>query len=411
MGSGKTMACIRYLNTHPDEKYIYITPYLTEAHRIQSNCPALRFVEPNHYDTEDHSKISHTFQLVQEGRNITTTHQAFKSYTKEMLDVIQQQGYVLFIDESVDILERFTSHPADLQLLIDAGYVTCENGHYALVRDDYCGTAMSSIFQLLRSRELILIPGEKDEAAVFFWKLTPELITSFKDVYILTYLFSGQSIHHFLEIYGLPYEFIGVHRLDDGGYDFGAYPGYTPEYVKHIQTKLHVVDNARMNAVGDPEFALSMNWYRKQIAAQSDELQQLKRNVFNYFANMHRDTMADERLWASFLEDYKEMKTGTGGIAKSFLPFNTRATNTYRDKTCLAYLSNVFMNVPEKRFYLSYGIDVDEDMYALSVLVQWIWRSAIRDGEEVTLYIPSSRMRSLLLAWMDELSKGGGAGE
>jgi hypothetical protein len=39
-------------------------------------------------------------------------------------------------------------------------------------------------------------------------------------------------------------------------------------------------------------------------------------------------------------------------------------------------------------------------------MIQWIWRSAIRDGEEVYLYIPSKRMRTLLTDWMDNISKG-----
>ena len=40
-------------------------------------------------------------------------------------------------------------------------------------------------------------------------------------------------------------------------------------------------------------------------------------------------------------------------------------------------------------------------------MVQWIWRSAIRDGNEVNLYIPSRRMRELLIGWIDSVSKGG----
>ena len=65
------------------------------------------------------------------------------------------------------------------------------------------------------------------------------------------------------------------------------------------------------------------------------------------------------------------------------------------------------MNVNEKSFYKKYGIEVDEEMYALSIMLQWIWRSAIREGQEINIYIPSSRMRTLLLDWMDKVSKEG----
>lgn len=97
------------------------------------------------------------------------------------------------------------------------------------------------------------------------------------------------------------------------------------------------------------------------------------------------------------------------GYTKAFLTFNAKATNNYRNRDCLVYIANIFMNVNEKKFYQMHGIDVNEDMYALSIMVQWIWRSAIRDGKEIYIYIPSRRMRTLLVDWIDSLTKGGNA--
>ena len=42
MGSGKSSAAIAYMNEHPQQKFIYITPYLEEAVRIRESCPATR---------------------------------------------------------------------------------------------------------------------------------------------------------------------------------------------------------------------------------------------------------------------------------------------------------------------------------------------------------------------------------
>jgi hypothetical protein len=36
-------------------------------------------------------------------------------------------------------------------------------------------------------------------------------------------------------------------------------------------------------------------------------------------------------------------------------------------------------------------------------MLQWIFRSAVRDEKEIWLYIPSKRMRDLLVEWMDDL--------
>jgi len=40
--------------------------------------------------------------------------------------------------------------------------------------------------------------------------------------------------------------------------------------------------------------------------------------------------------------------------------------------------------------------------YALTELIQWVWRSRIRKGEPITVYLPSMRMRRLFEEWLHE---------
>lgn len=400
MGTGKSSAAITYLNEHQNDKFIYITPYLDEANRIKRGCPQMRFVEPsNKLKQYDFRKSVHTIALIREGRNITTTHQAFKGYTPATLDDIKQQGYTLIIDENVDVLETFEFHPDNLQLAVDAGYIADNNGVYSIANDGYKGRALSELFTLLKSRELIRMT-DKEENELFYWALPPELLTSFKDVYILTYLFKGQSLHHFMKIYNIPYEYIGIEKTD-AGYRFGSYPGYTPEYVYRLKDMLHILERDKLNDIGDDYHALSMSWFKRG----GDGVEQLKKNVSNCYNNIWRDIPADRRLWGSYNGAYNQVRGK--GYSKSFLTFNAKATNAYRTKDCLVYIANLFMNVNEKKFYQMHGLEVDEDAYALSIMVQWIWRSAIRDGTEVYLYIPSRRMRTLLTEWIENTSKGG----
>jgi hypothetical protein len=37
-------------------------------------------------------------------------------------------------------------------------------------------------------------------------------------------------------------------------------------------------------------------------------------------------------------------------------------------------------------------------------MLQWLWRSRVRNGEPVTVFIPSARMRGLLQRWLDAKS-------
>ena len=60
-----------------------------------------------------------------------------------------------------------------------------------------------------------------------------------------------------------------------------------------------------------------------------------------------------------------------------------------------------------KNYLLKLGAkNVNQDMYALSILIQWVFRSAIRNGEEIWVYVPSRRMRTLFQTWLDNLAEG-----
>ena len=65
------------------------------------------------------------------------------------------------------------------------------------------------------------------------------------------------------------------------------------------------------------------------------------------------------------------------------------------------------MNVSTKSFYKRYNVQVSEEGYALSTMLQWIWRSAIREGKDINIYIPSKRMRTLLIDWIYSVSGEG----
>jgi hypothetical protein len=54
-----------------------------------------------------------------------------------------------------------------------------------------------------------------------------------------------------------------------------------------------------------------------------------------------------------------------------------------------------------KDFFAQKNIPVNVDAFSLSCLIQWIWRSRIRNNESIKLYLPSTRMRNLLENWLN----------
>lgn len=395
MGSGKTTAAIRYMNDHPENKYIYIAPYKAEADRIQNMCPKINFYRPTF------KVIEHSTGWVEEGRSLATTHQAFKLYTPELREMIRNQEYTLIIDESLDLLEEVEFSAGDLDTCIRAGYVKVEENTVKLVDDSYSGVCeeYKSFFSILRCRNLMRF--SEGSMCMYYWILPPDLLAAFKDIIIMTYMFEGQEMSGLLKMSGLEYSYIGLDR-DEDGTKFCEEMKYVPEYTKTLRNKIHILDHEKLNSVGCGEYALSLSWF--QNPANEDKVDALKNHLYNYFFNIVRST-SRECMWSCYIS-VKHRLSGKG-YTKGFVQFNARAENKYSSKKNLAYIPNVFMNGSRKSYLLSRGVDVDDDTYALSTMVQWIWRSAIRNGEDVNIYIPSRRMRELLINWMDGLAEGG----
>lgn len=401
MGTGKSSAAITYMNEHPEKRFIYITPYLDEASRIAQGCNSMHFYEPQRKSEHHGSKTLHTMELVQAGKNITTTHQAFRYYPQELLDLIREQHYTLIIDENVEVLEEINIDITDFKLALDSGWIEeYKPNTFRLIYKDYNGTAFRDLFRIMKSRDVVRM-NDPNKKFFFFWRFPEEMITAFDDVFILTYLFEGQGLHHFLKIYDLPFQYIGIAHPNDTEYRFSDTENYIPSYVYDLPNKIHILENERMNHIGERYHALSLSWFSRCPELVS----KLKNNMYNYYNNMTPKVPAECRMWSTY-ESVRSKIKGKG-YTKGFLSFNTKATNRFKNRTRLAYSINIFMNVGQKLFYKDFGVDADDNIYALSVMVQWIWRSAIRDGAEIDLYIPSRRMRVMLQNWIRTVSSGG----
>ena len=407
MGSGKTQSVITYINEHRNEKFIYITPYLDEADRIASGCPGLDMQKPKKLHRFHRSKVEHTRYLIQCGKNIATTHQAFKNYHKDMLGEIRDAGYTLIIDENVNILESCDVHMEDINIAMETGYIDYVDGEFVRTDKEYHGELYENLFHFLKTRSLskvdidIMAENAENASTLYFWMLPPEFITSFKDVFILTYIFDGTSLHHMLEINKLVYRYIGISKDPsvETGYRFSGEESYIPEYVHELKHMIDILDEDRFNAIGDEKTALSVSWFKRCC---EDDMSQMKNMITNVFRNIWDDSTGDDRLWSTFNSFKSDLKGR--GYTKSFAPFNMRASNRYGDRHFLIYACNIYMNVGEKLFYKQHDIEIDEDRYALSIMIQWIWRSAIRNGEKIHIYIPSSRMRNLLIDWINSFA-------
>ena len=326
-------------------------------------------------------------------KNIAATHSLFYLMDEEALSIAKQNEYCLIIDESIEPIKKVDVTTQDASLIINALTTTDEDGFVHWTDDDYKGK-FSQCKEMADSGSLYRL----DTALISIMR--PEMIASFGEVIMMTYLFGGQYQKAYLDYFGFEYQICGID--DSDGYKFTDVPDAPPPL--DYKSLIHIVDDPKMNKIGDKHYALSMNWYNHR-GRDNPEMKVLRNNL-NTFFRRRTSSKTDEQLWTCYKSHAGKLYGPNGRFASSFLQLAARATNAYRNRTCLAYMVNRFIDPNISKFFAPKNITVNEDEFALAEMLQWIWRSCIRDDQPIELYIPSRRMRELLQNWIETTSKG-----
>lgn len=394
MGSGKTSAAINMMNlAQADHHFVFVTQFLSEVDRI---CNACGFVQPKHNNVD--GKLGNIYDLFVEQYNVASTHALFYRYTQDIIDAIRDGHYTLVLDEVVDVVKLLDISASDVAVVFDANLIMVDP---VTKRVEWVADSYDGVFNSLRSEiETSCVTFEDGHFMV--WTMPIELFKAFDKVIVLTYMFKVQYQYYYFIHNNVDIKYIDV-QYDNTtrGYVFTNDVIDEPcrHYITGLKNKIHIVDNERLNAIGDSYFSLSSTWQKKMTAKDSEEL---KNNIYNIMRNIW-NTKADDMLWTVYKNSYGKVRRN--GISSSFLTYNARAVNDYGDRHYLAYCVNVFPHPNDVSYFRNRQYDIDADGLALSEMVQWIWRSAIRNGEDIWIYVPSKRMRWLLNQWINEVSK------
>lgn len=383
MGEGKSTYFINYMKNNTGTKYIYITPFLSEVERVIDEIPSFR--EPKHLGD---GKLENLHSLLINDENIVTTHSLFKLTTIETIDLIRSGSYTLILDESMDAVDMFDITNKDYELLVDNHKITVdENKVVTWVDNDYEG--QFDYFHTLCKNGTVIEVKKTDKVQFLAWNFSIETFGVFQQVFILTYIFDASMMKNYFEMHNIEYS---TFTIQD--YELIYHKDKKP-YDKSKYKKLINIHDGTLNNIGDKNTALSLNWFKKNKLLR----EKLQKNIYNYFQN-HVDATVDTIIWTTFKSVQNQLKGK--GYTKAFLSCNARATNEYNDKYNLAYCCNRFISPDYIRYFESHNVSISEDLYALAELLQWIWRSRIREGESINIYIPSKRMRNLLIDWLND---------
>ena len=399
-GSGKTTWMFKHIEQNKDKKWIFVSPYLDEVGdgrtkgRIQEALPALKFKSP----TVSPSKKASFLRLLENENNIAITHRLFMDFTPEVAQAIAEKGYELVIDETIDLVSFYDGiNGDDVRTLIKAQMIIVEDkGKLSWNNEDWKDyKGRDSDIKNLCDLGCLYLYGED----VLIQRIPPTCLQACNSCTVLTYMFEGSLMQAWMKLNNIEYEYF---------YPDGLLP--EKEIKEKVRENLFIIKPSKVILDLQEErgenipTSFCKNWYDKTSVLVLNDIKKSIESTLKFY--MHKG----DTFWTTF-KDYKDVLKGKGysrrkkvpwlkELRDPFVPKNMRASNEYKDCVNCIYTINVYPHVSIRNHLASFGITLDEDKIALSELVQFIFRGAIREYEEMSVLILSNRMRKLLKDWL-----------
>ncbi len=402
MGSGKSTYVIdRIINESQISslRFLCILPTLDECERYAKRINGYVFA-PRKYG----SKMRDFKTLISEQKkNIVITHALIQYIDEETIDLLRKANYTLIIDECLDVVHKYEKNfkKSDFDTMIKNYITVDENGFFQWNDADYNSYdgRFNDIRNLCKMHSLMFFKKKNGEfSKIIMWNFPTVFFTLFRKCYICTYLWNGSIQKAYFDLHHIKYVHMTLCNNELTVYN----PTKEAVLRRRYLDLINFCHDRKLNEIGMPEKhskgnPLSKTWYQNKVKNnRMDCLKKLKNNTYNYFRNKVK-TPSEDNMYSVF-EDYKKY-IEKDSYKNGFVACNIRATNEYTNKKSLAYLIDVYPNVELLDFFASYGVTIDKDLYAVSQLLQWIWRSQIRNNKSINLYLPSIRMKELLGNW------------
>ena len=388
-GFGKTSHLIKTINCEPSKRFLIVVPTLSEVQRILAETDSNRFQTPS---SATGTKSNDLERLIHSGASIVTTHKLFNESANVAIEGGLKDFHVV-VDEIPDVIlkARTVSKEAFKKLYLDTGY--CTVGIDGQIRTTDKGreelqTLRGVINDNLANEILtdrLIYAG--DSALVS--ALSIHLFQRSLSVTVLTFMSEGSVFLRYLERSNVTFN---LYKSDTAHNIFRA---NAKELVK-IAT-IGALEKIPFNYNNQTKYSAKS----KEAKSVSNALKNLKqRHLKGVDEGNILITCAKEQWYAKHGKP-APFSSGSRMFSKvNWLPNTTRGTNEYDHCTHLIYLYDQHANptilrwlgIADKRF---------QDQYALTELIQWLWRSRIRKGASVTLYLPSKRMREIFNKWID----------
>ena len=356
----------------------------------------MEFKEPS---DEQGNKSESLEELLLLGVNIVTTHKLYTDVA-HMARKGLLSDYHIIIDEVLDVCKVVSdkSSTSVRELYLGPKYIRVDEKDGKVVatqkwdnqKDDIKDTLDHRIYNYAKAGCLYLLND-----MFFIWALPPALLRNGLSVTIMTYKAQGSIFELYLEKLGIKPKHKVCTDEEEAVFIRKAKELIT---VKTIPS----LEKMKFNFGGQQRFKKFPNCSKKVSTAPKN----LKERDLKDIPTNEVVLTCVKSLWyKSGGKNSKDPKPGPFSInsrmfkGTQWISNTTRGTNNYSHCSTLIYLYDQHPH-PHLVNWLDAGGVNFSDKYALTELIQWIWRSRVRNDQPITIYMPSERMRDILDNWL-----------
>lgn len=416
MGVGKSSAIFKWIDDNPNEKYIYVSPNLSEVDvngRIHSSVSKVEFNSPTIDDSA--TKLEDLNKLLSQGKSIACTHNLYLSMNNSSMELIEKHGYIVILDEEINVMKSYKQYSfKDIVWLMKEGYIERDEKDGSvnwLKEDELLNDRDHSYFfckNLCDKKSLYLtrfdINSSTAKQVMMVTQIPIKLIECAKRCIAISYMFEGSVLDCFLKLKGFETkEFTDVTLMNK-----------SPKDIKHLIT-LIPPDSKTKN------YAMTSTWWETKALKQNviDIQNYILRNARNYAETPENLLWTSPKIRAKSenkgskrellnpigFNFYKEKVVCEEGVITQKKPCwisaKTRATNDYSDKKVMIQCYNRYPLHDVASYLQDYGHPVDADRFCLSEVTQWFFRGCIRNNQPMVWCCANKRVYDLIVKWLD----------
>ena len=392
----------------PERKYLLVTPSLSEIDRFIKDAPD--GVEISSPKEGKGPKLVQLEKLLEQGKSVAITHKLFfmtLRLAKLMAD------YEIIVDEAPNPVTCINTIDADAfnEAVVGCGYATVcpATGQVQPTmkwikweRRMFDGEGEPSYSNGLHPeiyKPAIQGQLHVDKCGIFAVATPNQVLLSGRSLTVMTFLSEGTYIRAYLQMLAQSHPKAVFTVVEET----------SAEWLTQARDLVTVEELALPKHVN-----LSFSWQTRRSADKTCRAigGALKNLLYRRWKGVKRTDIIltcarskwfDDRRgrYAGDWSKYSRMfgrDYGKGGV--QWLPNKTRGTNDYKHASHAVYLYSMSPNPMVQNFLAVTGQDF-ADNYALAEMVQWIWRTRVRDGLPITVAIPDERMRQILLDWLN----------